>query len=124
MLFFYVLINGVTWKLASKLVSNSDKYEKTLNRYFNKLVKTNIFNNLRVLLTNQYINNNNITQLKIDSTDIMNGNCNKKYLGKSLKLKKQAIKATFIVDDNKVPLAYSFANPTISDSKVGMLILN
>ena len=87
MLFFYVLINGVTWKLASKLVSNSDKYEKTLNRYFNKLVKTNIFNNLRVLLTNQYINNNNITQLKIDSTDIMNGNCNKKYLGKSLKLK-------------------------------------
>ena len=68
MLFFYVLINSVTWKLASKLVSNSEKYDKTLNRYFNKLIKTNIFNNLRILLTNNYINETNITQLKIDST--------------------------------------------------------
>lgn len=105
------------------MVSNSEKYEKTLNRYFNKLIKINIFNNLRILLTNNYINKNNITQLKIDSTDIINGNCNKKFLGKSLKLKKQAIKATFIVDDNKVPLAYSFTNPTVFDSKAGYDLL-
>ncbi len=109
--------------MASKLVTGSEKYEKTLNRIFNKLVKSNLFNNLRELLTNMYINKNIIKNLKIDSTDIMNGNCNKKFLGKSLKLNKQAIKSTFIIDSNKIPLAYSLEIPTKHDSKVGYDLL-
>lgn len=125
MRFFYVLVNGVTWKIASLMIKNTESYEKTLNRIFNKLVKSNIFCNLRKLLTNEHINNHEIKDLKIDSTDIINENCNKKELDRSWKLHKQAIKATFIIDDNKMPLNYALDKPTINDSKAGYkLIMN
>jgi hypothetical protein len=123
--FFYVLINGVTWKIASKLSTGNFQYEKTLNRIFNKLSNESIFKNIRDELTSKYINNNVIKNLKIDSTDIINGNCNKKETDRSWKLHKQAIKATFITDSNNIPLSYSLDNPKKHDSKVGYdLILN
>lgn len=125
MQFFYVLINGVSWKLASKLISNTEQYEKTLNRIYNNLIKTNVFHNLRELITIHYINNYEIKDLKIDSTDIINGNCNKKDLDRSWKLHKQATKATFIIDSKKIPLNYSLEKPTKNDSKAGYeLLLN
>jgi len=123
--FFYVLVNGVTWKIASKLVSNTETHEKTLNRMYNRINKTNLFSNLRKFLILDYIRKNEVEKLKIDSTDIINGNCNKEDLGRSWKLHKQAIKATFIIDSNNIPLNYSLENPTKNDSKVGYdLIIN
>lgn len=123
--FFYVLVNGVTWKLASKLISGTHKFEKTLNRIFNKFSKNNIFSNFKDEITFKYIEQNKDYNLIIDSTDIINANCNKNELGKSWKLHKQGIKATFIIDNNKVPIAYSLDNPTKHDCKVGYdLIMN
>ena len=122
--FFYVLVNGVTWKLASMLVSGNFKYEKTLNRLFNKYSKDNIFRSIYDELDVKYKKNTFIENLKIDSTDIINGNCNKNDLGKSWKLHKQAIKATFIIDNNNIHLCYSLENPTSNDSKVGHELIN
>jgi hypothetical protein len=34
--FFYIIINGITWCIASKLIKNLPKYEKTLNKYLIK----------------------------------------------------------------------------------------
>lgn len=119
MQFFYVLINGICWKLASKLVKNTAQYEKTLNRKFNLWVRDDIFKNLCIRLTNNYKENNKVYDLKIDSTDIMNANCNKCELGRSWKLHKQSIKATFIVDSNNIPIAHSLDIPTKNDSKAG-----
>jgi hypothetical protein len=123
--FFYVLVNGVTWCIASKLIKNSPKYEKTLNRIFNKIKDQNVFLNLREKLTSEYLDKKDIQNLKIDSTDIMNANCIKEELDRSWKLHKQATKASFIIDQNNVCLNYSLEKPTKYDSKAGYdLILN
>lgn len=119
MQFFYVLFNGITWRLASMLIKRSYQYEKTLNRTFNLWSKDNIFLHLRDDILCKYKSLYEINNLKIDSTDIINGNCNKQYLSKSLKLKKQAIKATIIIDSNNIPLTYSLTKPTIHDSNEG-----
>lgn len=119
MQFFYVLVEGVKWKIASKLVTNSEKHYKRFNYLFNLWSNDGLFKDIYKNKLNNYINNNIIENLIIDSTDIINGNCNRSELGKSLKLSKQAIKASFIVDSNKIPLAYSLCNPTIYDSKAG-----
>jgi hypothetical protein len=119
MQFFYVLINGVSWRLASALIKNTHQYEKTLNRRFNLWSKDKIFENIKEDITSLYKQNFNITDLIIDSTDVINGNCNKKELSKSLKLKKQATKVTIIIDANEMPLIYSLAKPTVYDSKEG-----
>jgi hypothetical protein len=123
--FFYVLVNGVTWAIASRLIKNTEIYEKTLNRIFNKFKNNHTFSNLREQFTSEYINKTEIQKLKIDSTDIINANCNKKDLNRSWKLHKQATKASFIIDQHKVPLTYSLEKPTKNDCEVGYdLILN
>lgn len=116
MQFFYVLVEGVKWKIASKLVTSCESHYKRFNYLFNLWTNDGVFKDLYNNKVNNYTNNNTVDNLIIDSTDIINGNCNKSDLGKSLKLSKQA-KASFIIDSNKIPLAYSLCNPTIYDSK-------
>lgn len=107
------------------LIKNTYQYEKTLNRRFNVWSKDDLFSNIREDLTCTYNTKYEIKDLKIDSTDVINGNCNKKELSRSIKLKKQAIKVSIIVDSNNIPLNYSLAKPTVNDSKEGYnLLLN
>ena len=106
------------------MIKQTSKHEKTLNRTFNKFVKSNVFSNFRKYLTLKYISSIDISDLKIDSTDIINADCNKKELDRSWKLHKQAVKST-LIDDNMVCLNYALDKPIINDSKAELdLILN
>ena len=122
--FFYVLLYGVPWYLASIMIKGTHKYEKTLNRTFNKWSKDDIFKNSYINNLNKYKNSNIIDILKIDSTDVINANCNKEYLNRSLKLNKQAVKVSIITDNNDVPINYSLCKPNIHDSKEGFKLVN
>ena len=123
MQFFYVLVNGVTFKIASKLVKQSYKYHKTINRRYNKWVKDKIFSNIHDLILNQYKSMFKPEHLTIDSTDIVNGNCPKKIISRSFKLHKQALRLTVITDEHNVPLNRSIDKPIDHDSQLGINLL-
>lgn len=118
--FFYVLIEGVTWKIASKLIKQTHKFKNTLNRCFNLWSRDGIFSDLHDLLLSSYKSKHLITELKIDSTDVMNLNCSKNNTYKSHKLGKQAIRVSIITDQNNVPINESIDKPYIHDSKLGI----
>lgn len=61
-----------------------------------------IYNNI----VDKYIKTHHIEEVIIDSTDIINANCNKQYLHRSYKLSKQAARLSIICDKNKIPLIY------------------
>lgn len=117
--FFYVLIEGVTWKIASKLVTNKHNYSSTLNRRFNKWINVGIFKNTYDDILDEYLKNNDINEVHIDSTDIMNKNLSKKYTYKSFKLSKQAIRLSIIGDNNKAPLDYAINKAEQPDNVLG-----
>ncbi len=123
MLFFYVLIYGTNWDMASKFISNSYRYRSTLNRFFNYWIKVGIISNSYEKLLNKYISSNDISELVIDSTDIMNGNCSKKETHKSIKLSKQAIRLTVLADKNKIPINYRIDSAKSNDSKLGCKLI-
>jgi hypothetical protein len=121
--FFYVLINGVSWKIASKLINKPNKFG-TINRRYNEWVKMSLIHDTYESILNNYKLNNPIIESYIDSTDIMNANCNDKCIGKSIKLKKQATKLSFICDQNKVPISkYQLDEPKLHDSKAGFEVI-
>lgn len=120
MQFFYVLIEGVTWRIASKLIKQTYAFKNTLNRHFNRWSSDGIFDGLHNSLLSSYKSKHEITELKIDSTDVMNLNCSKKYTSKSYKLGKQAIRVSIITDQNNVPINESIDKPSIHDSKLGI----
>ena len=120
MLFFYVLINGVTWEIASKLIKNTAQYKSTLNRRFNMWVKDGIFSDVYNNILDNYKKNANIYELYIDSTDIMNVNCASKFTYKSNKLHKQAFRLSIIADNNKIPINRSLNKAYNHDSSLGL----
>jgi transposase len=83
---FYVLKYGITWELASKLVMGDVKYKCTLNRRYIELIKFGIITDIHNQLVQEYINENKIDDIYIDSMDTINGNCNKNNTAKSFKL--------------------------------------
>ena len=48
-----------------------------------------------------------------------NGNCRKKYTGRSHKLHKQAVTTTIICTEERIPLTYQTDAATYHDSKLG-----
>lgn len=121
--FLYVLIEGVTWSIASKLATGSHAYRSTLNRKFNVWVDTGIINDTYNETVNMYLNEHNIDEVHIDSTDIQNKNMPIKHTYKSFKLKKQAIRLTVIGDANRVPLEYSIDAAHKPDNVLGYKLL-
>lgn len=97
----------------------NSSYEKTLNRRFNQLIKNNVICNAYNEIQNNYIKNNTIDEVYIDSTDIQNINCNKNDTYKSFKLHKQAMRLSIIVDKNRIPLTYSIHPAYNNDSYLG-----
>lgn len=120
----FVLIEGVSWTIASKLATNNYSYDKTINRRFNEWVKSGLFTESYKDLTNKYVNLNKIKELYIDSTDSINKNMPKKHTGKSYKLKKQALRTSIITDEHKIPLCYSVDEANLNDIVLGEKILN
>jgi hypothetical protein len=105
--------------MAAVHIMKSSSYKKTLNRRFNQLIKINIIHNTYNEIQSNYIKNNIIDEVYIDSTDIQNMNCNKKNTYKSFKLNKQAIGLSIIADKNRVPLTYSINPAYNNDSYLG-----
>jgi hypothetical protein len=121
--FLYVLFEGVTWNVASKLATGVYKYRSTLNRQFNKWVNREIINDTYNETVNMYLNEHNIDEVHIDSTDIQNKNIPSEYTYRSFKLKKQAIRLTVIGDLNRVPIEYSIDSAKNPDSVLGYNLL-
>lgn len=97
----------------------SKSYASTLNRNYNNLIKLGIIDDLYSDIINDYIDNNKIENLYMDSIDLLNGNCNKKFTARSHKLHKQAIRLSLICDDNKIPLIYQTDPARKNDAKLG-----
>ena len=119
----YVLIEGVTWNIASKITTGTYKYRSTLNRRFNKWVSVGIFKDTYDEILKNYLTENDIDEIYIDSTDIQNKNLSKNNTFKSFKLKKEALRLTVIGDNNKAPLDYSICKAQKSDSSLGYDLL-
>ena len=124
MLFFYILVNGVTLDIASLLIKNTTSFRSTINRKFHEWIDNGLICDTYENILNEYKSKNKIIETYIDSTDIMNANCDHKYTGKSIKLKKQAIKLSFICDQNKVPISpYQLDKPIVHDSRAGFEVI-
>lgn len=118
MQFFYVLVDGDTWKKASKSIKNTPTFKSTLNRKYNEWNNNKIFKNVHESILDEYMKTHEIKEAYIDSTDLKNENCERIYTSKSLKLSKQAIKLTFISDQNQVPISKPLLDkPHVHDSK-------
>ena len=119
-----MLVNGVSLDIASLLIKNTTSVRSTINRKFHEWIDNKIIYDTYNKIQTNYMNNNIITEAYIDSTDIMNANCDHKYTGKSIKLKKQALKLSFICDQNKVPISpYQLDKPIVHDSRTGFEVI-
>jgi len=117
---FYVLLEGVTWEIASKLAINSASYRSTIHRTYQKWINRNIFDNTYndfIRLYKETTLDDNIYY--IDSTDIQNKRMSKKETYKSFKLNKQAIRLTIICDANKIPVDHSINSAHYPDNVLG-----
>ena len=105
--------------MASKLVFGTYKHKSTLNRRYNELIKAGIIHNTYKELIEMYMKEHTITNVTIDSTDIINANCSKNETSRSFKLHKQALRSTLICDENKIPVAYRTDKAQHNDSYLG-----
>ena len=94
-----------------------------MNRWFNKMKKLGLFDDIFNDILYKYSSSNPIKELHIDSTDIINKNCTKDIVGYSRKFHKNGLKLTLVEDQNKIPIMYSYDNPTIYDSIAGYELL-
>ena len=121
---FYVLLEGVSWEIASKLATNTTSYRSTIHRIYQKWIDRNIFDDTY----NDFIQLYKDTTLDdnvyfIDSTDIQNKRMSKINTYKSFKLKKQAIRLTVICDANKIPISHSVKPAKKTDNILGYELL-
>lgn len=70
------------------------------------MIKQGIISRSYDEIRKKYINEHAIENLTLDSTDIMNGNCERIHTSKSFKLSKQALRLNVIATPNRIPLAY------------------
>lgn len=116
---FYVLIEGVTWSIATKIVTGSFKLKPTIHRRFLSWIKAGIVKESYKKIHKDYIANNPITELYIDSTDIQNKNMTKNNTYKSFKLNKQALRLTVVGDSNSIPVDYTIRSAHQNDVVLG-----
>ena len=108
-----VLKTGISWNSVSKPI-NGD----TVRKKYKKWIKMNIFNKIYKDLKKEYLKNNSIKNLYIDSTDIANVNGCLNF-GYNYKHKnKKAIKITTIIDDNQFPLFDRIDKASVHDAKI------
>jgi hypothetical protein len=103
---FYVLIEGVSWEIASKLATKTTKYRSTIHRRYMNWVKRGIIAETYDEITTNYLETHQIDEVHIDSTDIQNKNMICSETHKSFKLSKQALRVTIIGDNDGAPLDY------------------
>ncbi len=123
MQFFYKLINGASLRLSAKLIHKPKEFN-TINRRYHEWINNSLICDTYEQILNEYKSIHISNEMYIDSTDLMNANCSKKHTGKSLKLNKQAIKLSYICDQNKVPISpYQLDKPNVHDSKAGFEVI-
>ena len=108
-----VFKTGISWYLVDNNI-----YGDTIRKKYIKWIKLGIFDKIYSDLKNNYLENNSIQNLYVDSTDIANVNG---YLdfGYNYKHKnKKAIKITTIIDDNQFPLFDQINKASVHDTKI------
>jgi hypothetical protein len=123
MLFFYVLVEGCTWNIASKLATNSYAHKSTIYRRYIKWLDGGIFKQTYDEILNKYLTDRTIDEVHIDSTDIQNKNMSTKHTYKSFKLGKQALRLTVLGDNLRAPIDYRIDKALKPDSVLGYNIL-
>ena len=71
-----MLIDGVTLDIASLLIKNTTSFRSTINRKFHEWIDNKLIYDTYEKILNEYKCKNEIREIYIDSTDIMNANCN------------------------------------------------
>ena len=108
-----VLKTGISWKSINDNIKGD-----TIRKKFIKWIKLDIFNKIYLELKKNYLKNNLIQNLYVDSTDIANVNGVLDF-GYNYKYKnKKAIKITTIVDDNHFPLFNQINKASDHDTKI------
>lgn len=113
----FVLITGCSWNDLN-LIPNFKIHCDTIRKKFNKWVLLGIFDNIFNELLNDYISNNNIEHLYLDSYDCINLSGNKSTVALGHKYKsKNVSKISLLVDKNKIPFAVDICKGNIHDNK-------
>lgn len=119
MLFFYVLVEGHTWNVASKTATGSYKYKSTIYRRYIKWLNAGIIDDTYNEILDKYLKSKDINEVHIDSTDIQNKNMPKDHTYKSFKLSKQACRLTIMGDNNRAPIDYVINKAHQPDNVLG-----
>jgi hypothetical protein len=113
----FVLISGCSWDNLD-LIPNMKIKGDTIRKKFNKWNILGIFDNLFKDLLDQYIIENNIHCLFIDSYDCLNISGCKSIVGLGHKYKsKNVAKITLLADSNRIPFGIDVCRGNIHDNK-------
>jgi len=117
-IFLDVLIEGVTYRYACKHIKNKNAYTSIYKR-IKKWIENNIFINIYDNAVSEYLKKNELCNLYVDSTDVINLNGNKEYTNYSFKHRsKRCIRITIISTDNKIPIYYDISKASKKDSNI------
>lgn len=117
------MIEGNTWGVASKTATGFYKNKSTIYRRYIKWLNAGIFKDTYNEILDEYLNDRDIDEVHIDSTDIQNKNMPKDYTYKSFKLSKEALRLTIIGDNNRAPIDYAIDKAQQPDNVLGYNLL-
>jgi transposase len=113
----FVLISGCSWDDLD-LIPNMKIKGDTIRKKFNKWNIFGVFDNLFKDLLDQYVTENNIYCLFMDSYDCLNVNGNDSIVGLGHKYKgKNVAKITLLTDSNRIPFCVDICRGNIHDNK-------
>lgn len=113
----FVLISGCSWDDLD-LIPNMKIKGDTIRKKFNKWDALAVFDNLFNDLLDQYIIENNISRLFIDSYDCLNVSGHRSIVGLGHKYKgKNVAKITLLTDSNRIPFCVDICKGNIHDNK-------
>lgn len=113
----FVLISGCSWDDLN-LIPNMKIKGDTIRKKFNKWDILGVFDNLFKDLLDQYITENNICCLFIDSYDCLNVSGCSSIIGLGHKYKgKNVAKISLLADQNRIPFCVDICKGNIHDNK-------
>ena len=110
---FYVLKTGIQWNML-----NCDCHYTSVYKKYNEWNKLNVFKNIYKFILNEYLSKNIIKNVYIDSSHIKNVTGSETIGRNHYDRFRNSTKLHLIIDDNRIPINYSFTGGNINDSKL------
>ena len=108
---FYVLKTGIQWNML-----NCDCHYTSVYKKYNEWNKLNVFKNIYKFILNEYLSKNIIKNVYIDSSHIKNVTGSETIGRNHYDRFRNSTKLHLIIDDNRIPINYSFTGGNINDS--------